>query len=68
MQAIRPEFDSQIANVSSICITANSGKKYLFFFQLKVQYYTSTVPKRLIISSKIQIFKSLLVHKLMYSN
>jgi len=32
MQAIRPEFDSQIANVSSICITANSGKNIYSFF------------------------------------
>jgi len=31
MQAIRPEFGSQIANVSSICITANSGKIFILF-------------------------------------
>jgi len=60
MQAMRPKIDSQIANVSTIYITANYGKKYLSFFQLKVQYYTSKVPKCLIICSKIQILKHVL--------
>jgi len=40
MQAMRPEIDSQIANVSSIYITANSGRKYLYFFQLKLHPFT----------------------------
>ena len=67
MQAMRHKIDSQIANISSICITANSGRKYSSFFQLKDQYYTSTVPKCLIICSKIQTFKECFVDKLMYS-